>query len=96
MDRNKRLRREQARRALFDLQELVLDILEENSQATKGEKILKELGILPADGEKLYRTGGRKALVWGILHGLAGEGLVRGTPEGVVLSSSPPRKGQEE
>ncbi len=95
MDRNKRLRREQARRALFDLQELVLDILEENSQATKVEKIGAELDILP-DAKERYGRGKRDSLIWGILHGLAGEGLVRSTKDGAVLSNSPPRKDQEE
>lgn len=89
MSKDKRLRREQARRAMFDLQELVADILEENEQGLEPNQIATELDIIIDQGKPLY-GGNRADIAWGILNGLVSEGRVEKRGSRAFLSSSPP------
>ena len=87
MTKEKRLRREKARRALFDLQELVVDVLEEHSEGLEPAQIATELDILP--DEVFYPGGSRADIAWGILHGLVREGLVEKRNSRAHLLGSP-------
>ena len=88
MHRDKRLRLEKARRALFDLQELVVDVLEEHPEGLEPNQIGTELDILPT--EPFYEGGHRADIAWGILHGLVSEGRVEKRGSRAFLSSNPP------
>ncbi len=89
MTRKRRLRREQARRWLFDLQELVLDVLEENPQGLEPNQIATELDIIVPIGRPLYSSN-RAEIAWGILDGLVSEGLVEKRRSRAFLSGNPP------
>lgn len=89
MTKGKRLRREQARRALFDLQELVADVLEENPEGLTPAQIATELNIIIPQGQPLYGSN-RTDIAWGILNGLVSEGRVEKRGNRAVLSSRPP------
>ena len=89
MTRKRRLRCEQARRALFDLQELVVDILEENPQGLEPNQIATELNIIIPQGRQLY-SANRAEIAWGILDGLVSEGRVEKRGSRAFLSSNPP------
>ena len=84
MSRKNRLRCEKARRALFDLQELVVDILEEHPEGLEPGQIGTRLDILP--DEPFYPGGSRADIAWGILHGLVKEGLVEKRDSRAFLS----------
>lgn len=87
MTREKRLRREQARRALFDLQELVADVLEENQEGLTPAQIATELHIIIPQGLPLYGSN-RADIAWGLLNGLVSEGRVEKVGNRAVLSRS--------
>ena len=75
MTRKKHLRHEQARRAMFDLKELVVDILEEHPQGLAPFDIATELDIIIPSGKPLYGSN-RADIAWGILNELVSEGRV--------------------
>lgn len=87
MTRERRLRREQARRALFDLQELVVDVLEENPDGLEPGQIARELEILAPQENRRYPGGSAADIVWGILHGLVDRELVEKVGSRAILSS---------
>lgn len=89
MTKEQRIRREQARRAMFDLQELVVDILEESPNGLTPAQIATELNIITPQGQPLYGSN-RADIAWGILNGLVSKGRVEKRGNRAVLSNRPP------
>ena len=90
MAKQQRLRREHARRALFDLKELMIEVLEENPNGLTPAQISTELNILVPHGKPLYGTN-RTDIAWGILNALVANGLVEKRGNKAVLTTHPPK-----
>ena len=70
------MRKKLARRAMFELQELTIDLLEENPEGLEPNQIAAKLGILIPPELPLYGTR-RTDIAWGILNALVSEGRVK-------------------
>ena len=74
------MRKKLARRAMFELQELTIDLLEENPEGLTPNQIATALGIIIPSGQSLYGSN-RADVAYGILNGLTSTGRVENVNE---------------